>query len=213
MMVAFWFWCTYQAPFASVAVSDNVCLRTPCALPTSQSGRSEWLVAKLSVGTLTPRTFSSNAACSARVSCDRLDHSKCLKKNKTVIDKTAETRERLNRAASCLSLYPSTTHTLTRLPFLFHHCAPTNTPFWQQLNCADTHECVGQNGRLVKVVVVYTHTRIIRGGRFSEPINHEQALHLFDEYFSHRIDADGGKQFLSEGKQLNVADPLLLVCY
>lgn len=92
----------------------------------------------------------------------RVDHMKRHKKNRTVIDKTAETRERLNRASSCLSFCRSATHAwslslsfILCLPFSFHHCAATNTLFWQRLNCADTLECVGQNGRLVKAVVVY----------------------------------------------------------
>lgn len=43
----------------------------------------------------------------------RQDNEKRHKKNKTVIDKTAETRERLNMAASCLSFCRSATHALT----------------------------------------------------------------------------------------------------
>lgn len=62
-------------------------------------------------------------------------------------------------------------------------------------------------------MVVYTLSGIIRGVRFSEPINHDQPLHLFDEYSRHRIDVDGGKQFVVERKQLIVVDPLLLLCY
>lgn len=115
----------------------------------------------------------------------------------------AETRERLNRVASCLSFCRSATLSPSlslRLPFSFHHCAATNTPFWQRLNCADTLECAGQNGSLVKAVVVYTLPEIIRGGRFSEPINHKLPLHLFDEYSRHRRDVDGGKQFVAERK-------------
>lgn len=143
-----------------------------------------------------------------------LVHYKRHKKNKTVTDKTAETRERLNMAASCLSFCRSATRALPLyLPFPFHHCTATNAPFWQRLNCADTLECVGQNGRLVKAAVVYTLPGIIRGGRFSEPINHEQPLHLFDEYSTHRIDVDGRKQFVVEKRQLIVVDPLPLLCY
>lgn len=114
-----------------------------------------------------------------------------------MIDKTAETRERLNMAASCLSFCRSASHALPLcLAFSFHHCAATNTPFWQRLNCADTLECAGQNGRLVKAVVVYTLPGIIRGGRFSEPINHEQPLHLFYDYSRHRMDVDRGSNML-----------------
>lgn len=56
-----------------VPVSDciSVCLQKatlpePC-LPVSHWGRSGWLLAKLSTGPLTPRTFTSSKACSARV--------------------------------------------------------------------------------------------------------------------------------------------------
>lgn len=168
--------------------------------PACQSHRSDRLVAELNVGPLTPRTFSSSAW-SARVSPCLTGPLQTPQKNKTVIDKTAETRERLNMAASCLSFSGSATRALPLcLPFSFHHCTATNTPFWQRLNCADTLECAGQNGRLVKAAVVYTLPGIIRGGRFSEPINHEQLLHLFDEYSTHRIDVDGRKQFVVEKK-------------
>lgn len=116
-----------------------------------------------------------------------------------MIDRTAGTRERLSWAASCLSFCRSASHAFS-LPFSFHHSAATNTPFWQRLNCADTLECAGQNGRLVKAVVVYTLPRIIRGGHFSEPINHEQASYLFGEYFWHRIDVDGGEAICCKRK-------------
>lgn len=146
-----------------------------------------------------PPCFSAPAAArhaQLEFPCVRANRKKRHKKNRTVIDKTSETRERLNRASSCLSFCRSATHawflsfslclflSLCRSPslchrFLFHHCVATNTPFWQRLNCADTLDCAGQNGRLVKAVVVCPLLGIIRCCFFFVAINHQQTLCLF----------------------------------